>query len=211
MMKLNQDGSRVVGEVQVTGSARLTNAATEASLQGDQLVLSGLREVTGNFTVAGDTMSGRFLDKLCQGQVTLRREPFEGPLTTSRLRTIAATVEYLDLTNRVITLRGAQGGTLTTEVDKRVQNLHQISVGDIVTIAYYESWALVLSRTGEAPSASGTWSAAAGQPPAGFGARRSTIQATVTAIDAVKPSVTFKGPRETAEISVATTRASSPS
>jgi hypothetical protein len=40
--------------------------------------------------------------------------------------------------------------------------------------------------------------------PAGFAARRSTIGATVTAIDGAKPSVTFRGPKGgTQEVGVA--------
>src|SRR5215470_4297532 len=170
--------------------------------QGDQLVLIGNR-ASGSFTVSGDNMSGAFQDALCGGKLTTNREPFKGAIATARLRTVNLTVEALDLTNRVITLRGPQGGTLTMQVDERVKNLPQISVGDVVTVAYYEAWVLDLTKPGEQQTSSvmaGT--AAAGQPPAGFVAQRSTIQATVTAIDAAKPSATFKGPRETAELSV---------
>jgi len=49
-----------------------------------------------------------------------------------------------------------------------------------------------------------TRTADAGQPPAVIAARRSTIRATVTAIDAGKPSVTFRGPQgRVQEVSVA--------
>ena len=203
VMKLNQTGSKVVGDVSVTGRSGLTNAAANASIQGDQLVLPGTN-ASGSFTVSGDTMSGDFLYEPCQrGKLTMNREPYKGAIATSRLRTVNLTVEALDLTNRVITLRGPQGGTLTMQVDERVKNLPQISVGDLVTVAYYESWVLDLNKPGEQPSGVVVGTAAYGEPPAGFVARRSTIQATVTAIDAAKPSVTFQGPKGTAEISVA--------
>ena len=94
----------------MTGSAGLTNAAGEATVQGDQLVLSGIRGVTGSFTVAGDNMSGNYQEASCNGKLTMAREPYTGALMTSRLRTIATTVESLDIPNRVITLRGPQGG-----------------------------------------------------------------------------------------------------
>ena len=148
-------------------------------------------------------MSGTFQDALCGGKLTMNREPFKGAIATARLRTVNLSVEALDLTNRVITLRGPQGGTLTMQVDERVKNLPQISVGDVVTVAYYEAWVLDLNQPGQQTSGVMVGSAAAGQSPAGFAARRSTIQATVTAIDAAKPSATFKGPRETVELSVA--------
>jgi len=124
-------------------------------------------------------------------------------IATARLRTVNLTVEALDLTNRVITLRGPQGGTLTMQVDERVKNLPQISVGDVVLVAYYEAWVLDFNKQGERPTVAAVGRAAFGEPPARFAARRSTIQATVTAIDAAKPSVTFKGPRQTVELSVA--------
>src|SRR5262249_16655508 len=138
-----------------------------------------------------------------RGQLTLAREPYTGPLVTSRLRTVAKTVEALDLQSRVITLRGAQSGTLIMQVDDRVKNLPQVSVGDVVLGSYYESWALDFDKAGEPSASAMAGSARPGQLPAEFVARRSTIQATVTAIDATKPSVTFAGPKETREISVA--------
>ena len=203
VMKLNQTGTKVVGDVQVTGSARLTNSNAEATVDGDQVVLSGIRDIRGSFTVTGDTMSGQFRDQTCTGQFTATREPFTGAVTTSRLRSVNMTVQALDLPTRMITLRGPQGGTLTMQVDERVKNLPMISVGDVVTVAYYESWVLNLNKPGEPPSGTVVGAAAAGQMPAGFVARRSTVQATVTATDPVKPSVTFTGPRGTAEVSVA--------
>ena len=203
VMKLTQTGNKVVGDVQVTGSARLTNSQAEATVDGDQVVLSGIRDISGRFKVTGDTMSGPFQDQLCPGQFIATREPFAGAVTTSRLRTVSMTVQALDVPSRMITLRGPQGGTLTMQVDERVKTLPMISVGDVVTVAYYESWVLSLNKPGEPPSGTVVATSAAGQMPAGFVARRSTVQAKVTAIDAVKPSVTFMGPRESVEVSVA--------
>jgi hypothetical protein len=202
VMKLNQDGSRVIGDVGVTGSARLTNVGAEASIQGDQLVLVSNR-AKGSFTVSGDHMSGNFQDALCGGKLTMNREPYQSVIATSRLRGVNLTVEALDLTTRMITLRGPQGDTLTMQVDERVKNLPQISVGDVITVAYYESWVLDLNKPGEQPGVVAVGTAGVGQPPAGFAARRSTIQATVTAINAAKSSATFTGPKGTAEVSVA--------
>jgi hypothetical protein len=76
-----------------------------------------------------------------------------------------------------------------------VKNLSLVNVGDTVSVAYYESWALSLDGSAPTAGASMTRTADAGQPPAVFAARRSTIRATVTAIDAGKPSVTFRGPQ----------------
>jgi hypothetical protein len=71
-------------------------------------------------------------------------------------------------------------------------------------VAYYESWALSLDGSGDPASASVMRTAEAGRPPAVFAARRSNVRATVTAIDAGKPSVTFRGPQGgVQEVSVA--------
>jgi hypothetical protein len=93
---------------------------------------------------------------------------------------------------------------LTMQVDERVKNLSQVSVGDTVSVAYYESWALSLDGSGDASSASvGRTTTGAGMP-AVYAARRTNVRATVTAIDAGKPSVTFRGPEgRVQEVSVA--------
>ena len=90
------------------------------------------------------------------------------------------------------------------QVDERVKNLPQVAVGDTVSVAYYESWALSLDGSADASSASvGRTTTGAGMP-AVYAARRTNVRATVTAIDAGKPSVTFRGPQGRAqEVSVA--------
>jgi hypothetical protein len=73
-----------------------------------------------------------------------------------------------------------------------VKNLAQVKVGDLVTIAYYESLAVSVKRKGEATelfkSASGD-SAEAGQRPAGYSATTETAVMTVVAVDAEKRSL----------------------
>jgi len=70
-------------------------------------------------------------------------------------------------------------------------------------VAYYESWALSLDGSPDASSASvGRTTTGAGMP-AVYAARRTNVRATVTAIDAGKPSVTLRGPRGAQEVSVA--------
>ena len=203
LLKLTQTGSQVTGDVNVTGTAINRSTATgEAMVSGDQLVLRN-REVSGTWTVTGDKIEGPFKGT-CIGTVSLTRAPWTGTLMRSRLRTVVMTVEALDLGTRMITLRGPSGSALTMQVDERVRNLPQVSVGDTVTVAYYESWALSLDKPGDPSTAMVVGRAAPGQMPAGFAARRSTIEATVTAIDGAKPSVTFRGPKGgTQEVGVA--------
>ena len=204
VLGLTQNGSMVTGPVLVTNSTfnRVSKIA-EGVVSGDK-VLTQSNDLSGTFTVSGDKMTGPFKTDVCPGKVSLTRDPWTGTATTSRLRTTVLTVEALDLSNRMITLRAPAGDSLTMQVDERVKNLPQVAVGDTVSVAYYESWALSLDGSGDPASASVMRTAEAGLPPAVFAARRSNVQATVTAIDAGKPSVTFRGPQgRVQEVSVA--------
>jgi hypothetical protein len=204
VLGLTQNGSMVTGPVLVTNSTfnRVSKIA-EGVVSGDK-VLTQSNDLSGTFTVTGDSMSGPFKTEICPGKIAMAREPWTGTATTSRLRTTVLTVEALDLSNRMITLRSPAGDSLTMQVDERVKNLSLVKAGDTVSVAYYESWALSLDGSAEPAGASVTRTADAGQPPAVFAARRSTIRATVTAIDAGKPSVTFRGPQgRVQEVSVA--------
>jgi hypothetical protein len=195
VLGLTQNGSMVTGPVLVTNSTfnRVSKIA-EGVVSGDK-VLTQSNDLSGTFTVTGDSMSGPFKTEICPGKIAMAREPWTGTATTSRLRTTVLAVEALDLSNRMITLRSPAGDSLTMQVDERVKNLSLVKAGDTVSVAYYESWALSLDGSAEPAGASVTRTADAGQPPAVFAARRSTIRATVTAIDAGKPSVTFRGPQ----------------
>ena len=195
VLSLTQSGSRVTGPLLVTNSTfNRVSTMPDGVVSGDT-VLTQSNDLSGTFTVSGDKMTGPFKTEICPGKVSLAREPWTGTATTSRLRTTVLTVEALDLSNRMITLRAPAGDSLTMQVDERVKNLPQVAVGDTVSVAYYESWALSLDGSGDPASASVMRTAEAGRPPAVFAARRSNVQATVTAIDAGKPSVTFRGPQ----------------
>jgi len=94
------------------------------------------------------------------------------------------------------------------QVDEGVKNLSEVKVGDTVSVAYYESWALTIDGSGDTASTASASSvvrtATSEQMPAVLAARRSTIRAAVTAIDAGKPSVIFRGPQgRVQEVSVA--------
>ncbi len=202
VLKLAQNGEKVTGSATVTPSAGGPNRTTDAfqgTVSGDSLIVETWPDLPGTFTVAGDRMSGQFRGVVCGGRVALNREPFKGTAETSRLSSMAAKVEAIDLPTRMITLRGPKGGVATMQVDERVKNLPQVSVGDTVTVAYYESWALKLDQPGAAGGTLIMGSAAPGQMPAGYTARQTTIRATVEAIDAAKPSVTFRGPKGTTQ------------
>jgi ribosomal 50S subunit-recycling heat shock protein len=123
------------------------------------------------------------------GQPTVKR---------SRLTTLTATVEAIDVAKRLVTLKGPKGNVVTVKVDERVKNLPQVQVGDQVVVKYYEALAFRVLAPGEvAPSPSATGAAAKaapGEKPAAVGAREVTATVTVEAIDHKASTVTFKGP-----------------
>jgi hypothetical protein len=210
VLGLTQSGSRVTGPLLVTNSTfNQVTTMPEGVVSGDTVLTESQSNVLGGtfsgaFKVSGDKMTGPFKTDVCRGKVDLARQPWTGTATTSRLRTSVLTVEALDLSNRWITLRGPAGGSLTMQVDEGVKNLSEVKVGDTVSVAYYESWALTLDGSADPASASVVRGATPGQMPAVVAARRTNIRATVTAIDAGKPSVTFRGPEgRVQEVSVA--------
>src|SRR3982750_16616 len=53
--------------------------------------------------------------------------------------TVTATVQSVDVSNRLVTLKGPDGQVVTVHADERVKNLPQVKKGDQVTVTYYES------------------------------------------------------------------------
>jgi hypothetical protein len=113
--------------------------------------------------------------------------------------TTSAVVEAIDLDSREVTLKGANGKTVTVHADERIRNLDQVKVGDRVNIKYTTAVAVQLKPAGAAaPSETVTEDITHTRPggkPAGVSRRTDTIVAEITAIDPAKPSVTLRGPK----------------
>jgi len=112
-------------------------------------------------------------------------------------RTATATVEAVNKDTREVTLKGADGGTLTFTAGPEVRNFAQIQVSDKVTATYYQELAIFVAPPGEAPSSSETESlarAALGEKPEGRYTRVVNISATVEALDLTTRNVTLRGP-----------------
>ena len=115
-----------------------------------------------------------------------------------RVATVKATVEAIDLQNRVVTLKGPKGKVFDLKVGEEAKNLPQVKVGDEVVAKYYESIAVQVQKPGEVGGVAQTQAVAAAKPgerPAGMVANQITITATVEAIDPKKTFVTLKGPQ----------------
>jgi Cu/Ag efflux protein CusF len=111
--------------------------------------------------------------------------------------TVKGTVQAIDLSKRVVTLKGPKGDIFDLKVGEEAKNLPQLKVGDEVTIKYYESLAYEVTKPGQAGgAAAGTAVARAkpGEKPGGLAANMITATASVEAIDAKKKHVTLKGP-----------------
>jgi hypothetical protein len=122
-----------------------------------------------------------------------------GPGEASQAVTVTATVDYVDLEHRLVTLHTADGEKRTIKVGDEVRNLPQVKKGDIVTMTYYESIALSLRETpGGKPSVSvseGMERAPLGAMPSGAVVRTTTLTAKVIAVDKKKQTVSLEGPQ----------------
>jgi hypothetical protein len=120
--------------------------------------------------------------------------------------TVKATVQAIDLENRVVTLKGPKGKIFDLKVGDRVKNLPQVKVGDEVVAKYYESIALQVMGPGTAEGVKTSEAAVAAKPgerPAGVVGRQVTLTATVEDISPKKTYVTLKGPEgKTVDIKV---------
>jgi hypothetical protein len=114
-----------------------------------------------------------------------------------RTVTKTATVEAIDLLNRVVTLKDKDGNVADLQVGGAVKNLPQVKVGDQVVVKFYEGVAVQLEDPGTALGA-GTGGAAEratpGEKPAAMVANAVTVVANIEAIDPQKTFVTLKGP-----------------
>jgi hypothetical protein len=111
--------------------------------------------------------------------------------------TITARVEYVDVKDRVVGLRGPAGNLAFFEVDEAVKNFNRIRVGDNVKAEYFEALAVYLGKPGTQPEADAAAIIAQdpkGKRPGGFAIGAVDASATVTALDRNKRTLTVKGP-----------------
>jgi Cu/Ag efflux protein CusF len=114
---------------------------------------------------------------------------------------ITAKVTAIDYTTREVTLKGPLGNMVTFTVDKQVQRLNEIKVGDDVTAEYYVSLAAdvrlpsaeekanpfkVLEETAKAPE---------GTSPAAGALRVMRVLVTIEGLDRPTRSITVSGPK----------------
>jgi hypothetical protein len=118
-------------------------------------------------------------------------------VTSTKPVNITATIEAIDQTNRIVTLKGPAGNLVETYVDESHKRFNELKVGDQVKASYYESLALRVRAPGEAAPTSGVSEAATPSKgaPGETVARQLTASVTIMAIDPSIPSITVKGPK----------------
>ena len=111
--------------------------------------------------------------------------------------TITATIEAIDQTNRIVTLKGPKGNLVDTYVDESSKRFNQLKVGDQVKAQYYESLAMSIRKPGDPAPAAGVKDSVTAREgaPGATAARQLTGSVTVTALDPKVPSISVKGPK----------------
>jgi hypothetical protein len=114
-------------------------------------------------------------------------------------RTTSATVEAIDTSGRLVTLRMPQGELRTIRLPEEAKRLSEIKPGDTVKATYYDNIVIRVKPASE-PAVDQLTTAkltpGSGARPGGTSASQQTITATIDAIDLKVPSISFKGPRE---------------
>jgi len=110
--------------------------------------------------------------------------------------TVTATVDAIERSSRMLTLKRPDGTLETIKVPAEVQRFDALKVGDTITATYYENIVLRVMKPGEKAVDSGSASVTptGGKRPGATAAAQRTITATITAIDPSIPSITLAGP-----------------
>ena len=108
-----------------------------------------------------------------------------------------ATVDKVDPATREVTLRTADGETVTVVAGPEVRNLPELAAGDVVRLSYLESVALRMAEPGEGGPATATVIAgrnAAGEQPGGIVGAAVNMVVTFQSYDAATATATFVTP-----------------
>ena len=129
-----------------------------------------------------------------------------GRAELARAAKVSATVSAIDAATRTVTLKAADGKEFSVVAGPEVRNFDQIKVGNEVVVGFLQALALDLKKGGGAPremvETVDAARAASGAQPGGAAARKVTVVADVTAVDAKTQTITLRGPRRTVDLIV---------
>ena len=116
------------------------------------------------------------------------------PVSVAEIVTETFTIEAIDSTLRLVTLKDKDGNLEDVLCGPEVQRFDALKVGDTVTFRYQESVVSSLRRPGAAarPAESSAITRTPGAKPGGTLAAQTTATVTIQAIDPKVPSVTVK-------------------
>jgi Cu/Ag efflux protein CusF len=114
-------------------------------------------------------------------------------VSKTAIATETATIVAIDATNRLITLKGADGAVETIAAGPEMQRFAELKVGDVVTFKYHESVVFAIQKPGEKPPVDkASVERGTGAKPSGKMTQTMTTVVTVMAIDPAVPSITIK-------------------
>lgn len=129
-----------------------------------------------------------------------------GRAEIARAVKVSATVSAIDAATRTVTLKVADGKEFPVTAGPEVRNFDRILVGSEVVVAFLQALALDLKKGGggtrEIIESTDSARAASGAQPGAAAARKVTVVADVTAVDAKTQTVTLRGPKRTVELKV---------
>ena len=112
--------------------------------------------------------------------------------------TVTATVEAMEKSTRMLTLKTPDGKLTTVTVPSDVKRYDGLKVGDQITAKYYDNVVLRKKAPGEkdVDTLTGAVTPSPGTKPTGTASAQRTITATITAIDPNVPSISLTGPNK---------------
>ena len=117
-----------------------------------------------------------------------------GPVVSSNLQKVTATIKAIDTPSRTVTLDGPNG-LVTVQVGKQAKRFDQLKVGDKVTVSYYQGLAAEMKH-GDAAKAAAPVGSEFGSmnknSPGAMGGVSVTTTVIIQAIDLATNTVSFK-------------------
>ena len=129
-----------------------------------------------------------------------------GKATIAEEVRVTATVQAVDVQQRVVTLKDPKGNVFKTAVGPEVRNLAQVKAGDRVVVRYLQALSLELKKNGkEMRSRIDTTDGAraeAGTRPGGIAAQQVEVTADVIAVNTKTRMVKLRGPEHVVDLKV---------
>lgn len=117
-----------------------------------------------------------------------------GPVVSSHLQKVTATIRAIDTPSRTVTLDGPNG-LVTVQVGEQAKRFSELKVGDKVVVSYYQGLAAQMKHGDAAKAAApvgSEFASANKSSPGGMGGVSVTTTVIIQAVDAATNTVSFK-------------------